>query len=302
GRSPAGRRHGRRQARTRVAGRRGRRADGDRQHRRRHRDPRKPRLPRSRSGDVLAGRRDRRARVGARGRHLRRHGRDAGAGRGRVVLAGGPRSRHLPASRAPGGRRRHPHRGRRRDPPALRRSRARAADERPAGSHAGARPRRVASVSALHDPRARAGSRRRRPLQLRGQGGADGRRARGDRRGAGDRDRPQQSGDLDRPHPRSTGDAGGHSRRRRARGRGLPPGPRSRLEGADRRLPRLGGPAADFRRDRGALHRPDRRTGGRRAGRRGADAGLRRRARRSTPAAGRRPRHPRARRHAGAGL
>ena len=54
---------------------------GARQHRRRHRDLRRARLAGPGPRHVLARRRDRRARLGTRGRHVPRHGRAARAGR-----------------------------------------------------------------------------------------------------------------------------------------------------------------------------------------------------------------------------
>ena len=79
-----------------------RRARRRRQHRRRRRGLRRPRLARPRPRHVLARRPHRRARLGPARRHLRRDGRAARAGRGRVVQPRRPRPRRVPAARARG--------------------------------------------------------------------------------------------------------------------------------------------------------------------------------------------------------
>ena len=84
-RRPAVRRHRRRQARPRPLRPARRGARGDRQHRRRHRDLRRPRLARPRPDQLLARRPHRRARLGARRRHLRR---DGDAARARAARSG----------------------------------------------------------------------------------------------------------------------------------------------------------------------------------------------------------------------
>ena len=70
---------------------------GHRQHRRRHRGARRPRLPRPRPRHLLALRRNRRgARLGHQGRHLHRLRAHAAARRAELVRALRPRPRRLP--------------------------------------------------------------------------------------------------------------------------------------------------------------------------------------------------------------
>ena len=138
------RRHRRREARARDAGRGRARAVGGRgQPGRRHRDPRRVRLPRSRPDLLLAGRPDRRARVGPGGRHVQRDGRPARA-RGRcLVQPRRPRPRVVRRARAAARRGQLPHRGAGAAERGDRRARARAARQRRSGAHVGAFDRRA---------------------------------------------------------------------------------------------------------------------------------------------------------------